>query len=82
MTMTKTKMAAIAAFVTVLVGTPAAYAADQQITAAEQDYQLSVEMARQGGSLAGAHAEVPRSVTRVQPTVSTLNDAFQAQGSR
>jgi len=76
--MTKTKMAAIAAFVTVLIGTPAAYAADQQITAAEQDYQLSVEMARQGG----AHAEVPRSVTRAQPTVSTLNDAFQAQGSR
>jgi hypothetical protein len=81
MTMTtKTKMAAIAAFLTVLASMPAAYAADQQITGNEQDYQLNIEMARQGASLSGAHAQAPAHVNRVQSNVSTQADDFQLDG--
>jgi hypothetical protein len=81
MTMTtKTKMAVIAAFVTVLAGVPAAYAADQQATGAEMDYQLNIEMARQGASNSGAHAQAPRSANRVQSNVSTQADDFQLDG--
>ena len=57
----KVKFVLIAASIAAsLAGMPAAYAADQQATGAEMDYQLSVNAAKYGYGEPGAYAQAHR----------------------
>ena len=55
----KNAVMAAAAVGALLVGTPAAYAWDQQATGAEMDYSLSREVAGQGYGYPSAFAQAP-----------------------